>query len=60
MYKEIMEALGEADKNPNVVMCVITGAGKYYCAGNDLNSFSTPETLKNIKKAAQEGGVLFE
>ena len=60
MYNEIMQALSEADKNPNVVMAVVTGNGKYYCAGNDLDSFGTPEAMKNIKKAAEDGRVLFE
>lgn len=60
MYNEIMQALSEADKNPNVVMAVITGNGKYYCAGNDLDSFGTPEAMKNMKKAAEDGRVLFE
>lgn len=60
MYNELIEALKEADSNPNVLMVVITGAGDYYCSGNDLTNFSSPEAMKDIKKAAKDGGVLLE
>ena len=60
MYKEIGEALQEADKDPNVLMCVLTGAGRYYCSGNDLSAFATPEALKDVKKSAADGGVILE
>lgn len=60
MYKELIEALKEADNNPNVLMCCITGAGDYYCSGNDLTNFTTPEAMADIKKAAVNGGVLLE
>ena len=58
MYNELIEALSEADKNPNVLMCCITGAGDYYCSGNDLTNFSTKEAMADLKKAAVDGGVL--
>ena len=58
MYNELIEALNEADKNPNVIMCCITGAGDYYCSGNDLTNFSTKEAMADLKKAAVDGGVL--
>lgn len=60
MYNELIEALKEADSNPNVLMVVITGSGDYYCSGNDLTNFSSPEAMKDIKKAAKDGGVLLE
>ncbi|CAF0818143.1 unnamed protein product [Brachionus calyciflorus] len=60
MYNELIEALKEAENNPNVLMVCITGAGDYYCSGNDLTNFSTQAAMNDIKKAAQEGGVLLE
>ena len=60
MYKELIQALNEADKNPNVLALCVTGADNYYCAGNDLSSFSSKEAMADIKKASQDGGVLLE
>ena len=60
MYNELISALKEAEENPNITMCVITGAGDYYCSGNDLTNFSTKEAMQNIKKAAIDGGILLE
>lgn len=60
MYAELIEALKEADANPKILMVCITGAGNYYCSGNDLSNFSTKEALQNIKQAAVDGGVLLE
>jgi peroxisomal 3,2-trans-enoyl-CoA isomerase len=60
MYNELISALKEAEENSNVTMCVITGAGEYYCSGNDLTNFSTKEAMQNIKQAAIDGGILLE
>jgi peroxisomal 3,2-trans-enoyl-CoA isomerase len=60
MYRELIEALKEADRNPQIFMVCITGAGNYYCSGNDLSNFSTKEAMTNIKQAAIDGGVLLE
>ncbi|RNA08758.1 enoyl- delta isomerase mitochondrial isoform X1 [Brachionus plicatilis] len=60
MYNELIEALSEAENNPNILMVCITGAGDYYCSGNDLTNFSSPSAMSDIKKAAKEGGILLE
>ena len=60
MYRELIQALKEADSNPNVLMCCITGAGQYYCSGNDLSNFSTKEAMQNRAQASVDGGVLLE
>lgn len=39
MYKEISAALKEAELNPEISCCVITGSGNYYSAGNDLSNY---------------------
>lgn len=60
MYNEIIAALEEADANPSIVAICMTGAGDYYCSGNDLTSFSSKEAMENFKQAAINGGVLLE
>ena len=60
MYRELIAALKEADANPGITMVVLTGAGPYYCSGNDLSNFNTKEAMQNIQKAAVDGGVLCE
>lgn len=59
-YRELIQALKEADSNPNILAVCLTGAGKYYCSGNDLSIFTTKEAMTNIKKAAVDGGLLLE
>ncbi len=39
MYKEVARILNEADKNENILICIITGVGEYFTSGNDLTSF---------------------
>lgn len=60
MYNELIQALTEANENTSVQAIVLTGAGEYYCSGNDLTSFSSPEAMANMKQAAKDGGVLLE
>lgn len=38
MYQEFMTALDEAGKNDACVVAMVTGAGDYYCSGNDLSN----------------------
>lgn len=38
MYKEIITALEQAGQDDSVVT-LLTGAGQYFCSGNDLNNF---------------------
>jgi peroxisomal 3,2-trans-enoyl-CoA isomerase len=59
-YRELIVALTEACNDSNVLAICITGAGNYYCSGNDLTNFTTKEAMTNIKKAAVEGGELLE
>ena len=39
MYANIEAALNTAAKDDSVVAMVMTGAGDYYCSGNDLSNF---------------------
>lgn len=58
MYSEIQEAMKAAGEDNSVVVTVLTGAGDYYCSGNDLSNFATipPEGPKVL--AAQGKKVL--
>ncbi|OWF34767.1 enoyl-CoA delta isomerase 2, mitochondrial-like [Mizuhopecten yessoensis] len=59
MYEEIGNALNEAGQDDSVVLAVLTGAGDYYCSGNDLGNFMNipPD---GVAKMAEEGGVILE
>ena len=50
MYREIHEAMKTAGEDRSVVVTVLTGAGDYYCSGNDLSNFATipPEGPKAL------------
>ncbi|XP_071958720.1 enoyl-CoA delta isomerase 2-like isoform X2 [Antedon mediterranea] len=56
-YNELVKALDTAGKDPTIVLATITGAGDYYCSGNDLNNFmsATPDTMSDM---AKDGGVI--
>ncbi|XP_072306485.1 enoyl-CoA delta isomerase 2 isoform X2 [Eucyclogobius newberryi] len=56
MYTEIMAALGHASTDSSV-LAVFTGAGDFYCSGNDLTNFTKiPEG--GVEEMAQQGGEL--
>ncbi|XP_070575756.1 enoyl-CoA delta isomerase 2-like isoform X2 [Ptychodera flava] len=59
MYDEIADALTAAGKDPNVVVAVITGAGDYYCSGNDLSNFMNIP-MDKMKELAVHGGEVLE
>ena len=55
MYEEIIVALEKAGKN-TTTLTVITGAGDYYCSGNDLDNFASipPNEMHEHAKAGGE------
>ncbi|XP_075894082.1 enoyl-CoA delta isomerase 2 isoform X1 [Nelusetta ayraudi] len=56
MYNEIIAALEEAAKDDSVIT-VFTGAGDFYCSGNDLTNFTKiPEG--GVEEMAKAGGDL--
>uniref|UniRef100_A0A1A8P4W6 Enoyl-CoA delta isomerase 2 n=1 Tax=Nothobranchius rachovii TaxID=451742 RepID=A0A1A8P4W6_9TELE len=56
MYKEIIAALEQAAKDDSAIT-VFTGAGDFYCSGNDLTSFTRiPEA--GMEEAAKQGADL--
>ena len=58
MYSEVQEALQTAGKDSSVVLTVITGAGDYYCSGNDLSNFMNIPPEGPAKLAAQGRDIL--
>lgn len=58
MYREVEQALIEAGDNDSVVLAVITGAGDYYCSGNDLSNFMNIPPEGPAKLAAEAKGIL--
>lgn len=56
MYVEIITALEQAAKDDSVIT-VLTGAGDFYCSGNDLTNFTKiPEG--GVEQMAKDGGEL--
>ncbi|XP_069033710.1 enoyl-CoA delta isomerase 2 isoform X1 [Embiotoca jacksoni] len=56
MYNEIIAALEQAAKDDSVIT-VLTGAGDFYCSGNDLSNFTKiPEA--GVEEMARKAGVL--
>ncbi|XP_036934793.1 enoyl-CoA delta isomerase 2, mitochondrial isoform X1 [Acanthopagrus latus] len=56
MYNEIIAALEQAAKDDSV-LTVLTGAGDFYCSGNDLTNFTKiPEG--GVEEMARKGGDL--
>ena len=51
---EIRHALGESDENPEVVGTVLTGAGRGFCSGVDMNA------LGAMSEAGQRLGNVHE
>lgn len=60
MYVEIQEALKEAESNPNILLCCITGAGDFYCAGNDLSNFTEGLKTRSVAEMAKGGRDILE
>ncbi|XP_059178229.1 enoyl-CoA delta isomerase 2-like [Physella acuta] len=60
MYKDIGLALKEAAKDDAYSIAVITGAGDFYCSGNDLSNFAnvTPDKIAEMANKGKE--VLLE
>ena len=57
MYREIRDFFGDFDISlPGVRVVVITGAGRHFCAGNDLPEFveMTPENAPGRMKVVRE------
>ena len=58
MYQEVQHALRTAGEDGSVVVAVITGAGDYYCSGNDLSNFMQIPPEGPAKFAAEAKKIL--
>ncbi|KAJ1346589.1 hypothetical protein KIN20_001417 [Parelaphostrongylus tenuis] len=59
MYNGIMEALAASNKDKSTSITVITGAGDYFCSGNDLSNFAkaasaSKEEIKEMAETAAD------
>lgn len=57
MYNEWIASLEEARDDPDTVVTAITGAGNYYCSGNDLSNF-TNISPNNMHEYSKQCGVI--
>lgn len=46
LLEELLQALGEAENNPDLKLLVITGRGEVFCAGGDLREFLDPDPYR--------------
>jgi peroxisomal 3,2-trans-enoyl-CoA isomerase len=60
MYREVRAALEAAGGDEGVVCAVLTGAGDYYCSGNDLANFTQIPPEGPQKMAAEAREILRE
>ncbi|OYW71779.1 MAG: hypothetical protein B7Z25_02725 [Aerococcus viridans] len=54
-YQEVIDALTKVEQDPDVKAIVITGAGKYFCAGGDIRQF---KDLVASGEGIPESGVI--
>ena len=59
MYEEWILALKEAADDKSTVVTAITGAGDYFCSGNDLSNFMNIPA-EGPKKLADDGKELLQ
>jgi len=58
LYDGVIKALEWADRNDDVVLAVITGAGDYYSSGNDLGNFA--KMGGDIAEGSRQAGLLLK
>lgn len=56
MYVGIRETLNDVANDDSIKVLVMTGAGDYYCSGNDLSNFTNipPEGPQKLAKDSRE------
>jgi|HigsolmetaAR201D_1030396.scaffolds.fasta_scaffold23464_2 enoyl-CoA hydratase/carnithine racemase len=71
MANEVRDALGRAERDPNVVGIVLTGAGKGFCAGADMKNLAAasgadggasqgaPDVVARVEEAPMPGDPSF-
>ena len=50
--KELAAAVQEADRDPNVHVIILSGNGKAFCGGYDLNVYAASEGPNNVYQGA--------
>ena len=54
LMEETRDAFKQTAQNPDIKVLVITGAGKAFCAGQDLKEVTTPALNPGFKKILEE------
>lgn len=54
----LWKLLKEAANDPNTSIVAVTGAGNYFCSGNDLSNFTT--ITGSLTEAAEGGRQVLE
>ncbi|GAA4102390.1 enoyl-CoA hydratase-related protein [Zhongshania borealis] len=52
MYDSLIQLLNDADKNEDIKVVILTGAGDYFTAGNDIRAFQNSAELPYNEKAS--------
>jgi enoyl-CoA hydratase/carnithine racemase len=60
MYAEIVSALEDADTNPNVLICCLTGKGSYFSSGNDLANYVNLNVTEKFEQSIDNAVTLFK
>uniref|UniRef100_A0A1I7XTD9 ACB domain-containing protein n=1 Tax=Heterorhabditis bacteriophora TaxID=37862 RepID=A0A1I7XTD9_HETBA len=62
MYNGIIAALEASSANKTTVVTVITGAGNFFCSGNDLSNFSKAVSASKaeVKAMAEEAAIVLQ
>ncbi|PIO75932.1 enoyl-CoA hydratase/isomerase family protein [Teladorsagia circumcincta] len=62
MYKGIMAALDASNKDKSTSITVITGAGDFFCSGNDLSNFAKAASASKaeVKEMAETAAVVLK
>lgn len=55
MYQDVAAALKEADQDPSVIACCMTGNGEYYSSGNDLSNYTGNMMEGDVEAKIKEG-----
>jgi peroxisomal 3,2-trans-enoyl-CoA isomerase len=57
MYADIAAALKDAAEDENTKVTVLTGAGNYYCSGNDLSNFQSMSSGEDIEALTKKASI---
>ncbi|KHN83331.1 Enoyl-CoA delta isomerase 2, mitochondrial [Toxocara canis] len=60
MYRGLTKTLNYSSKDTSTAITVFTGAGSYFCSGNDLANFASVKSREDIAHMAAEGAKVLD